>query len=275
MDDIEHDDATVLEKIQQHELTIFKLSESISAVPINSEATRNSDASEGILNSHPASLQADFTHYKELFSKLRFSYLEQVTKEKFLRAITEEPPLIVEQDEISKLEAQSSAAKSELQQSKAAVDRIVKELDELSRRLSTEYVDIRETIEKAQQLPRETAEMEEELRKLRNENDGNPELNIPLPDTLELLTSKESELAMQEDELRQLQKTLPERQRHLQDLNNEISPMETDKAGIEKFASEAVRMRDSARAAGKADRENTGQWYKSVHETLSTMLEDS
>jgi hypothetical protein len=64
MDGIEHEDAAVLDKIQRHELTIFKLSESISAVPINSEATRSSDASEGILNSHPASLQADFTHYK-------------------------------------------------------------------------------------------------------------------------------------------------------------------------------------------------------------------
>ncbi len=45
------------------------------------------------------------TIVQELFSKLRFSYLEQVTKEKFIRAIVGDPPLVVEHQENVELEA--------------------------------------------------------------------------------------------------------------------------------------------------------------------------
>ncbi len=78
----------------RHEISIIKLSEPISSAIAEASSNggvntaRTSDASISSLdNLTPASLEADLEHYRELFAKLRFSYVEQVTKEKFIRAI--------------------------------------------------------------------------------------------------------------------------------------------------------------------------------------------
>ena len=73
---------------------------------------------------------------QELFSKLRFSYLEQVTKEKFLRAIVGEPPLIVDHQENIELETELAEVKAILKAQKEDVANMVKELDERGRELS-------------------------------------------------------------------------------------------------------------------------------------------
>lgn len=73
---------------------------------------------------------------QELFSKLRFSYLEQVTKEKFLRSIVGDPPLIVEPAENSELDGQLADVKAVLTEQKAAVARMVQELEARGRDLS-------------------------------------------------------------------------------------------------------------------------------------------
>lgn len=73
---------------------------------------------------------------QELFSKLRFSYLEQVTKEKFLRSIVGDPPLIVEPAENLELEAQLADIKAVLKEQKAAVATMVVELEARGRNLA-------------------------------------------------------------------------------------------------------------------------------------------
>ena len=76
---------------------------------------------------------------KEHFSKLRLSYVEQVTKEKFLRALIADPPQFVESHENAELEAQILEAKQELKARKANVKEMMDNLEtqgcELSRRM--------------------------------------------------------------------------------------------------------------------------------------------
>jgi hypothetical protein len=67
--------------------------------------------------------------FQELFSKLRFSYIEQVTKEKFLRAITAETPLFVEPADNAALEEQLALEKAALKAQKEQVARLTEELD--------------------------------------------------------------------------------------------------------------------------------------------------
>lgn len=74
-------------------------------------------------------------HEKDLFSKLRFSYLEQVTKEKFLRSIVGDPPLIVEPAENIELEAQLAEIKAVLKEQKARVALMIQELEVRGREL--------------------------------------------------------------------------------------------------------------------------------------------
>lgn len=123
------------------DLSIIKISEPISATsnpakPYSSPSKRHSDVSAQDVDPSPASLQADLTHYKELFSKLRFSYLEQVTKEKYLRAIVDDPPLIVSHNQNVDLEAKLAETKKELKASKEEVRLLVERMEEMGRALA-------------------------------------------------------------------------------------------------------------------------------------------
>ncbi len=84
----------------------------------------------------PSMLAADLVHYQELFSKLRFSYVEQVTKERFLRSITAEQPDFVDQSGNAKLEVKLKQDKAALKDKKQEVRDIVKDLEEQSRHLA-------------------------------------------------------------------------------------------------------------------------------------------
>ncbi|CUS08815.1 unnamed protein product [Tuber aestivum] len=271
---------TTLLSICTHDLRILHLSESITAA-FPPDLTRSSDVSDSLspTTPAPAALQADLSHYKELFSKLRFSYLEQVTKEKFLRAITEDAPLVVEAGENEELEARLAIAKGELRRSKREVEGILAELEGLSRRLSDDHKIVLDYISKATTLPSQTAEMEVEIANLEMEQNSatSPSSSLPrlpLSDTLTLLSANEAELARLQKELAEADLALPKKRARLEALESEIGPMEMDKEGLEKFASEAVRMRDSARAEGKVDRESMGRWYKAVFDGLEGVLVD-
>ncbi|RPB09461.1 hypothetical protein P167DRAFT_510818 [Morchella conica CCBAS932] len=257
-----------LQKIQKHDFTILKLRASVSPLaPFDTnDLTQSSDASGAWDSSTPAALQADLSHYKELFSKLRFSYLEQVTKEKFLRAITEDPPLIVEPAENDALEAQLVIEKAALKESKASVDAILVELEALSQRLTATYSQLSGWSTAAATLPGETLALEARIDELEKGR------QMPLDETVALLGEREAELARLEKELDAVERELPKRKKVLAELEGEIEPLELDKEGLERFASEAVRMRDSARAEGKAERESMGRWYRSVVEGLEALV---
>ena len=131
-----------LEQLQAtSNLSILHLAEPYLAIPSprsNSANKRSSNTSsnEGRENATPAILAADLTHYQELFSKLRFSYVEQVTKERFLRAITAEHPEFVDPSENAQLEEQLKEQKAGLKEKKQEVRELVKELEEQGRQLA-------------------------------------------------------------------------------------------------------------------------------------------
>jgi chromosome segregation ATPase len=116
--------------------------------------------------------------------------------------------------------------------------------------------------------------MQTAIARLKGTRDERAEMNLPLTDTLAHISAAEDELRLLETELGSLQATLPRKERQLNNLEKEIKVHETKKEELEQFASEAVRAREGARAAGKADRETTGQWYKSSYEVLSAMLDE-
>ena len=146
--------SAALSNLRSQELSIIRLSEPISLSDSINGLTRDSDISAHAFESpSPASLALDLAHYKvfidestidsvfnsglqELFSKLRFSYLEQVTKEKFLRAIVGDPPEVIEHQENLELEAQLVNVKADLKAQKLEVEGMVDELEAKGRDLS-------------------------------------------------------------------------------------------------------------------------------------------
>jgi F0F1-type ATP synthase gamma subunit len=105
-------------------LTILTLAEPLLAAH---------DSPDGLTK---ASLDAELEHYKDLFSKLRFSYVEQVTKENFLKAIVADPPQLVDAAENALLEQDLAQAKAALKANKERTNQKVQELQELASRLA-------------------------------------------------------------------------------------------------------------------------------------------
>lgn len=140
---------TLLNTLESTRLTLQRLTESISALPPSSsspDVTTNTttnplgqDDDDTGRSSYPATLELELGHYKELFSQQRFSYLEQVTKEKFLRSITDDHSLdtrIPTPADNERLEAHVRAAKDQLRRVKRDVAEILDEIVALARRLS-------------------------------------------------------------------------------------------------------------------------------------------
>lgn len=136
------DPRTALEQLQAtSNLSILHLADpylTLSSSPNNSASKRSSNTSsnEGRENATPAILAADLVHYQELFSKLRFSYVEQVTKERFLKAITAEQPEFVDPHENVELGEELKQNKASLKEKKREVRELVKELEEQGRQLA-------------------------------------------------------------------------------------------------------------------------------------------
>lgn len=230
---------------------------------------------------------------QELFSKLRFSYIEQVTKEKFLRAIVGEPPQIVEHQENVELEQRLVAAKAELKAQKLAVGQMVAELESRGRQLSESeqstpftprrslnsgagYEQVEAQKSQLATLPAKNESLKETIAALRAQqpaNAGNPALNLPLHATQDVLASRQAELEGLEKRLRGLQQVLPRKSRELELLETELRPLELQRAGTIAAAQEARQRREEGERGRGDDLELKGRWYRNVDVALRDILQ--
>ncbi|KAI0476501.1 hypothetical protein GGR56DRAFT_694012 [Xylariaceae sp. FL0804] len=313
--------AQVQALVAKQELTILKLSEPITSEVAqlqqdahnsinNNDLQRTSDisasslaataASEGgattTTTTTPASLEADLAHYRELFAKLRFSYVEQVTKEKFIRAIVGDPPLIVGAAENAALERDNAAAKAGLKRLKADVAAHVAALEARAGELVRRHERAARDAARLEALPREVRAREAEVARLRaaaaaaagggggargdddNEavvvEDGkNPELNLPLARTADLVDERRRRRGELDRELAQLRARVPRRRRELELLHAELQPLEARRQGSGAAAREARRRKEAALGGVEDELEARGRWYRAADAGLRRMLE--
>ncbi|KAI0808823.1 hypothetical protein GGR55DRAFT_186481 [Xylaria sp. FL0064] len=266
--------------VANQEITILKLSEPISTeiAQLQEQSQRTSDISNASLDATtPASLEADLTHYRELFAKLRFSYVEQVTKEKFIRAIVGDPPLIVSSQENIELEKQNLEAKATLKALKTEVADMVTELEKKAKDLSKKYEKVKTETAKLEELPAKLDELESAVAKLRaNQTSGlnpNPELNLPLAKTLQLVDARKRERDELDRQLEQLQSQVPRKKKELERLQAELQPLETKRQNSMAAAKEAKRRKEAALGGVEDDLEERGRWYRAAEASLKQMLE--
>lgn len=269
-----------LEDLQAgHEISIIKLSEPISSVVHqagqDANSARTSDVSSSSVDATPASLDADLAHYKELFAKLRFSYVEQVTKEKFIRAIVGEPPLIVTPQENVELERQNAAAKAQLKALKMEVADTVKELESKGRELSRRYEAVQMETATLREMPDRIAGLEERIAELREQLQPgeNPSLNLPLAKTLELVAEKKLQRHELERQLEQLRAQVPRKRKEMERLQTELQPLEVKRQNSLAAAKEARRRKEQALGGVEDDLEERGRWWRASEAVLKQMLE--
>ncbi|KAI5207110.1 hypothetical protein E4T39_02215 [Aureobasidium subglaciale] len=221
-----------------------------------------------------SALDAELEHYKHLFSKLRFSYVEQVTKERFLKAIVADPPQLVDAAGNARLEHDLAQAKTALKAKKHHTNQTVLELQQLGSRLAQAHELIQLQTTQLHSLPTDIQNLDATIANLKAAQDTPsdlPMLNLPLHSTLSLLSDKESELAQLDRELADLQSTLPDKKRHVASLQAELEPIQARKRAAISDAQEAQKKRGQHSLAQNLD--ETGKWLRSVDTALRLMLQ--
>ncbi|KAK4102732.1 hypothetical protein N658DRAFT_422766 [Parathielavia hyrcaniae] len=296
-----------LQSASRHEYTIVKLSEPISSssssttttavqhpsdIDIDSTNTntntnnnlttapRTSDVSTSSLDSPtPSSLEADLAHYRELFAKLRFSYVEQVTKEKFIRAIVGDPPLIVSPRDIADLEARNAGAKAELKALKAEVASMVAALEGKGRELAGRYEEVRKGRELAGELPGRIGDLEGRVAELAAARQrglapgSGPEMGLPLGKTRALVEGRRRELAGVERQMELLGGQVPRKRKEVERLRGEVAALENRRANSAAAAREAKRRRENAQSGVEDELEARGRWYRASETVLRRVLD--
>ncbi|RMJ27034.1 hypothetical protein PHISP_02104 [Aspergillus sp. HF37] len=260
-------------------LAIVRISEPISSAADlansnSSPSKRGSDVST-LDNPTPATLEADLAHYKELFAKLRFSYVEQVTKEKFLRAIVGDPPLVVGHNENVEMEAQLAEKKAELRRRKEDVGAMIEEMEKKGRELAERYKNVDLQLTQISTLPDSIENLESTIAGLRAKqvtsmsDSSSSSQNLPLPATLSLLSEREAELAALNRQIAAVENTLPRKTREAEALGRELGVLERRKTEATSQAREAQRKKQEGESDGL---EEMGRWYRGSEETLRSLV---
>lgn len=256
----------------------------LRASDVSTSASQNaSEADSSLLT--PASLSADLTHYKDLFSKLRFSYLEQVTKEKYLRSIVGDPPLVVSHDDNLALEAQLGTMKGELQGKKAQVDALVAEMEAQARALAQSQGSVARGMLVLETLPVELARLAGEIEALQAEmasrraDDGDtgadeqrqmdPRMNMSLEETERALAEQRDRTADVDAQIEQLLRQMPAKVRQAEKVDRELVELEKRRNESARLAVELRRRREMG---GRDQVEEMGRWYKSSDAVLRGLL---
>lgn len=129
---------------------------------------------------NPLLIKDEINFQKENFSKLKFQYLEQETKEKFLRSLFDNPPKSIQQEDINKLQEENVHSKQELKALKESMNYKMNDIHDISR----ETVELNEEY---QHKYNETSKMLDEV--LRMEEKINSIIDNQQDETKEIIKS--------------------------------------------------------------------------------------
>ena len=255
----------------------------------NTTQQRNSDASNSSASEHlnPANLAADLQHYRDLFSKLRFSYLEQVTKEKYLRGIVGDPPILVSHQDNVLLEEELAVKKAGLKAKKQEVEDLVKNMEHNAKELASKFDQVESGTREMERLVPEVRQLEERKAELDRQlddkrmrfaqtgegadSDGgevNPRMQLSLAQTEELVQQRARENQELDTRIAELQRQLPAKMRECETAEKDLEMLERRRDEAAAMAREARRVKEE----GGRDRvEELGRWYRSVEVVMGGM----
>lgn len=192
-----------------------------------------------------------------------------------MRNLTDDPPRLVEGKENDEKEAENLAVKASLKERKLEVAEILRQLEAKGQELALRYDAVQLRRQRLESLPTEIEGLEGSIAQLKQDQvptSNNPELGLPLPETLRLLKGREAELAALNAQIVQLQASLPNRAKDLERLERELKPLEIQKQGTVAAAKEARRRKEEGGGIGD-ELEERGRWLTASEKALRDMLE--
>lgn len=197
-----------------------------------------------------------------------------MTKEKFLRAIVGDPPLIVDAAENVALETQLADIKAVLKLQKTDVAALVEELGVKGRELVGRYEALWVQGEVLGRLPREMAALRETVEGLRAGNEvlvGELGGDVGVEGVREAVRGLEGEREEVERRVIRLRREIPGRGREVERLEGEIKGLERERERAVEGAREAVRRRERGGVVGD-ELEMRGRWLSGCEEGLRGLL---
>ena len=228
-----------------------------------------------------ASLTLDLQHYRDLFSKLRFSYLEQVTKEKYLRSIVGEPPTTYTSAQNAELEEKLTVQKADLQAKKRAVEQLVQEMEVLARDIAVRYDAVEEGRKELEVLPGECEALEAEVQSLREmlrDKEGerveseDPRMNLSLEETERLIEEQRARREELQAEIEGYERDLPEKIRSCEKAERELEEVEGRRNEITRLARDAQKRKAGGAPSGVDVLEMQGRWYRGSEVVMRGLL---
>lgn len=229
---------------------------------------------------NPSTLTADLTYYRDLFSKLRFSYLEQVTKEKYLRGIVGQPPIVVTAEENVALEEKLAEMKVELQGKKRGVEELVSQMDGLASGLGDQYDVVDGGLRELETLLREVEVLEMEVERLQEDvetregermvvRSEDERMNLGLEETETLVEEGRRRDLDLEREIRILEEELERKSRECVEAEKELEVLEGRRNEVTKAVRDARRLKEEG---GRDRLEEQGRWYASSEAVMRGLL---
>ncbi|KAK9370189.1 hypothetical protein V1509DRAFT_616991 [Lipomyces kononenkoae] len=246
-------------------------------------------APEGL---NPAAIEVELKDFKELFSKLKVTYLEQETKETFLRVILdddEEDPKgdpyerkdlkvwNIGQTDLDEAAERNVGLKQALVEKKRALQKVSDEIADLVGEVCDRYEILKKDVTEAEDMLRDMESMQVELQELeRSEKDENQNVHqtLPLKETLDLYENLKAQEMGLDNDIRELAEVIiPEKKSELEKLATELVNLSEMKKRIDEVAKLAIEERQIEIKHGKiVAKENIGRWYSNVLYILSRLL---
>ncbi|EMR09329.1 hypothetical protein PNEG_02284 [Pneumocystis murina B123] len=220
----------------------------------------------------PNMVESDLKYFKELFSKLKFSYIEQETKERYLRAILDDPILVIENKDNLELEKKNMELKSLLKNTKESLNATCQNLEQTISKVCNEYeIMIQQALEASDML-KEIEKMEAEIEELKD-NEQNAEQNLSLKDSLSLLSSQTAKSIKLKKDIKNYQTIYQHKKKQLEEATEEIRKSENEKQSCETFAKEALHTRNTFSTDNRYKKEQTCLWYQSLLDLQTSLFE--
>lgn len=150
--------------------------------------------------------------------------------------------------------------KSLLKDTKKSLDATCQNLEQTISKVCNEYeIMIQQALEASDML-KEIEKMEAEIEELKD-NEQNTEQNLPLKDSLSLLSSQTTKSINLKKDIKNYQTIYEHKKKQLKEAIEEIRRIENEKQSCEAFAKEALHTRNTFSTDNRYKKEQACLWY--------------
>lgn len=219
-----------------------------------------------------ADYESELQYSREQFKNVKFAFLEQENKEKFIRSLTTNDR-VLEQADIDAVAAEAALGKEELRVEKRKVDKISKEVEELAKEVVAKDTALLEQKEVKKQLKASVEEVTEQVSLLQDQQHNHEPhyaemMGQSLQDLESQLEQNRAELeASKEMAVQVEEELLPQLREDLKDKKTETGALQGDLLHATAEADRAVAEREKFQGKYN-DKERLIVWLKGSIEAL-------